>query len=240
MLSGVEIRVHKNKEEHGELCDIVAGSVGIKKVVPCRQPIIGHYVTVRSLCSHGPLVVCKVMAGGTRFPGMYGHPSFLHNSRSPRQVTCIERQLPLMACGATPCGPHAPDSVWLESDGLDHAKVLDHAEGPPACFVVASDGDDQTETCLKNVRMTGPASVWAITRRKLKAYRHHNVEAATCCFGVILPYLIQPLPGLHNLPFSIVSLLFRNLFGYFSILFFTRNLYFLHFFTSNVNMNVII
>ena len=87
-------------------------------------------------------------------------------------------------------------AVFDHAEGLDHAKGLDTAEGPPACFLVASGGDlsegygyggpgvylgdGQTEVYLKDMDMAGLASALAMTRRRTKEYRH-NVDAATRC-----------------------------------------------------------
>ena len=44
-------------------------------------------------------------------------------------------------------------------------------------------GDGQTEAYLKDMGMTGLASVWAMARRRTKEYRH-KVDAATPCYDV--------------------------------------------------------
>ena len=90
---------------------------------------------------------------------------------------------------------------------------LDHAEGAPTRFMVASGGnlsegcgyfgpgvclgDDQTETYLKDMGMTGLASVWAMARRRPKEYRH-KVDAATRCPGVC-PHTRLDLTGSHEI-----------------------------------------
>ena len=84
---------------------------------------------------------------------------------------------------------------------LSRSKGLDHAEGAPTRFMVASGGvlsegyghgglgvclgDDQTEAYLKDTGMAGLASVWAMARRRPYEYRR-KVDAATPCSGVCL------------------------------------------------------
>ena len=51
-------------------------------------------------------------------------------------------------------------------------------DGPGVCL-----GDGQTETYMKDMDMTGLASVWVMARRRPKEYRH-KVDAATRCSGV--------------------------------------------------------
>ena len=71
-----------------------------------------------------------------------------------RRVNCMIRERQLRLCGATPCRrSRASDPISSGSDGLDHA------EGLPACFVVASGGS-------LSEGYGRPASAWAMVRRK--------------------------------------------------------------------------
>ena len=77
--------------------------------------------------------------------------------------------------GAGPClgGNHTLRGCvsGVLSEGYGH-------DGPCVCL-----GDGQTEAYLKDMGMTGLASVWAMARRRPKEYRH-KVDAATRCSGV--------------------------------------------------------
>ena len=106
-----------------------------------------------------------------RAQGIWVATSHLHSSKVPTKL--------LRACAATPYGGSRPsDHVLSGSEGLDHA------EGPPACFAVASGGgltegydnggsgvcldDGQTEAYWKDMDMTGLASASLMARRKPK------------------------------------------------------------------------
>ena len=95
-------------------------------------------------------------------------------------------------------GSRPSDSFLTRSEGLVHAGEA------PTRFMVASGGvvseeyrhggpgvclgDGQTEVYLRNMGMTGPASAWAMARRRTKEYRR-EVDAATRCSGLFPPHL---------------------------------------------------
>ena len=61
---------------------------------------------------------------------------------------------------------------------MSGSEGLKHAEGPPACFVVASGG-----SLYEDMDVMVPASDWAMARRRTKEYRR-KVDLATRCSGV--------------------------------------------------------
>ena len=86
-------------------------------------------------------------------------------------LTLVASTTPLRECGAAPA-ENRHHRIYLSG-----SEWLDHAEGPPKCFVIASGGG------WKDIGMTALASAWAMDRRRPKDYRR-KVDAATRCFGV--------------------------------------------------------